>query len=49
MKKEVSVWNLVYVYMDYHKLGEEAGFKCPGHYASAQRNLMCSCVLNRFY
>ena len=37
--------SLVYIHMDFHK-SEDAEFKCSGNYASAQRNVMCSYIMN---
>lgn len=45
LKKGVSMWSSVYVCMDSHKSGN-AGLKCPGNYASVQRNLMGSYIMN---
>lgn len=45
LKKDESMWSSVYVCMDSHKSGN-AGFECSGNYASVQRNLMGSYVMN---
>lgn len=48
LKKDVSIWSSVYMCVDSHKSGN-AGFECSGNYASVQRNIMGSYVMNLFY